>query len=189
MLLTPLAHRRSSNSCSSRGARRATAKSRVHERCTTCRYRSSGAGCRTGRREGNKARSDRKGAFGINHDAGCRWAGNTFRARHDRTIAPPARPLHAPRSRRRGMGPASRAATRRTPASASVGLRSDDIDHRRVRYHITSPRKSTGLAWLHRAKSDVSDARRDFVSLTSKSNELLADYLARANSHLRDLVG
>jgi CheY-like chemotaxis protein/DNA-binding MarR family transcriptional regulator len=36
---------------------------------------------------------------------------------------------------------------------------------------------------------DVSDARRDFVSLTSKSHELLADYLARANSHLRDLVG
>jgi CheY-like chemotaxis protein/DNA-binding MarR family transcriptional regulator len=34
---------------------------------------------------------------------------------------------------------------------------------------------------------DASDARRDFVSLTSKSNELLTDYLARANAHLRDL--
>lgn len=35
---------------------------------------------------------------------------------------------------------------------------------------------------------DASDARRDFVSLTSKSNELLGDYLSRANSHLRELV-
>ncbi len=35
---------------------------------------------------------------------------------------------------------------------------------------------------------DASDARRDFVSLTAKSNELLGDYLARANSHLRELV-
>jgi CheY-like chemotaxis protein/DNA-binding MarR family transcriptional regulator len=34
---------------------------------------------------------------------------------------------------------------------------------------------------------DASDARRDFVSLTSKSNDLLTDYLARANAHLRDL--
>jgi CheY-like chemotaxis protein/DNA-binding MarR family transcriptional regulator len=36
---------------------------------------------------------------------------------------------------------------------------------------------------------DASDARRDFVSLTDKSNELLADYLTRANSHLRQLGG
>ncbi len=35
---------------------------------------------------------------------------------------------------------------------------------------------------------DASDARRDFVSLTTKSNELLGDYLGRANSHLRELV-
>jgi CheY-like chemotaxis protein/DNA-binding MarR family transcriptional regulator len=35
---------------------------------------------------------------------------------------------------------------------------------------------------------DASDARRDFVSLTSKSNDLLTDYLARANAHLRDLL-
>lgn len=35
---------------------------------------------------------------------------------------------------------------------------------------------------------DASDARRDFVSLTSRSNELLSDYLGRANSHLRELV-
>jgi CheY-like chemotaxis protein/DNA-binding MarR family transcriptional regulator len=35
---------------------------------------------------------------------------------------------------------------------------------------------------------DASDARRDFVSLTAKSNELLGDYLTRANSHLRQLV-
>ena len=35
---------------------------------------------------------------------------------------------------------------------------------------------------------DASDARRDFVSLTSKSNDLLSDYLTRANSHLRELV-
>jgi CheY-like chemotaxis protein/DNA-binding MarR family transcriptional regulator len=35
---------------------------------------------------------------------------------------------------------------------------------------------------------DESDARRDFVSLTSKSNDLLTDYLARANAHLRDLL-
>ena len=35
---------------------------------------------------------------------------------------------------------------------------------------------------------DASDARRDFVSLTSKSNDLLGDYLTRANSHLRQLV-
>jgi DNA-binding response OmpR family regulator/DNA-binding MarR family transcriptional regulator len=35
---------------------------------------------------------------------------------------------------------------------------------------------------------DASDARRDFVSLTSKSDELLTDYLARANAHLRDLL-
>ncbi len=35
---------------------------------------------------------------------------------------------------------------------------------------------------------DASDARRDFVSLTAKSNELLGDYLARANSHLRELA-
>lgn len=35
---------------------------------------------------------------------------------------------------------------------------------------------------------DASDARRDFVSLTSKSNDLLGDYLTRANSHLRELV-
>lgn len=34
---------------------------------------------------------------------------------------------------------------------------------------------------------DANDARRDFVSLTSKSNDLLTDYLARANAHLRDL--
>jgi DNA-binding response OmpR family regulator/DNA-binding MarR family transcriptional regulator len=33
---------------------------------------------------------------------------------------------------------------------------------------------------------DASDARRDFVSLTSKSNDLLTDYLTRANAHLRD---
>lgn len=32
---------------------------------------------------------------------------------------------------------------------------------------------------------DASDARRDFVSLTSKSNDLLTDYLTRANAHLR----
>jgi CheY-like chemotaxis protein/DNA-binding MarR family transcriptional regulator len=31
---------------------------------------------------------------------------------------------------------------------------------------------------------DESDARRDFVSLTSKSNDLLLDYLTRANAHL-----
>jgi CheY-like chemotaxis protein/DNA-binding MarR family transcriptional regulator len=36
---------------------------------------------------------------------------------------------------------------------------------------------------------DEQDARRDFVALTSKSNLLLADYLARANAHLRDLTG
>jgi CheY-like chemotaxis protein/DNA-binding MarR family transcriptional regulator len=35
---------------------------------------------------------------------------------------------------------------------------------------------------------DASDARRDFVSLTPKSNDLLGDYLTRANSHLRELV-
>jgi CheY-like chemotaxis protein/DNA-binding MarR family transcriptional regulator len=35
---------------------------------------------------------------------------------------------------------------------------------------------------------DVSDGRRDFVSLTSKTNDLLTDYLARANAHLRDLL-
>jgi CheY-like chemotaxis protein/DNA-binding MarR family transcriptional regulator len=35
---------------------------------------------------------------------------------------------------------------------------------------------------------DASDARRDFVSLTAKSNDLLGDYLTRANSHLRELV-
>jgi DNA-binding response OmpR family regulator/DNA-binding MarR family transcriptional regulator len=35
---------------------------------------------------------------------------------------------------------------------------------------------------------DASDARRDFVSLTSKSNDLLTDYLTRANAHLRDLL-
>jgi DNA-binding response OmpR family regulator/DNA-binding MarR family transcriptional regulator len=35
---------------------------------------------------------------------------------------------------------------------------------------------------------DASDARRDFVSLTSKSNDLLTEYLARANAHLRDLL-
>ncbi|MDB6013744.1 MAG: hypothetical protein JWL65_5994 [Gammaproteobacteria bacterium] len=35
---------------------------------------------------------------------------------------------------------------------------------------------------------DASDARRDFASLTSKSNDLLTDYLARANAHLRDLL-
>jgi CheY-like chemotaxis protein/DNA-binding MarR family transcriptional regulator len=35
---------------------------------------------------------------------------------------------------------------------------------------------------------DASDARRDFVSLTSKSNSLLTDYLARANAHLRHLL-
>jgi len=33
---------------------------------------------------------------------------------------------------------------------------------------------------------DASDARRDFVSLTSKSNDLLTDYLTRANAHLRN---
>jgi len=32
---------------------------------------------------------------------------------------------------------------------------------------------------------DENDARRDFVSLTSKSNDLLTDYLTRANAHLR----
>jgi CheY-like chemotaxis protein/DNA-binding MarR family transcriptional regulator len=35
---------------------------------------------------------------------------------------------------------------------------------------------------------DASDARRDFVSLTSKSNSLLTDYVARANAHLRQLL-
>jgi DNA-binding response OmpR family regulator/DNA-binding MarR family transcriptional regulator len=35
---------------------------------------------------------------------------------------------------------------------------------------------------------DASDARRDFASLTSKSNDLLTDYLARANAYLRDLL-
>lgn len=35
---------------------------------------------------------------------------------------------------------------------------------------------------------DASDARRDFVSLTSKSNDLLTDYLVRANTHLRDII-
>ena len=35
---------------------------------------------------------------------------------------------------------------------------------------------------------DASDARRDFVSLTSKSNSLLTDYVARANAHLRHLL-
>lgn len=35
---------------------------------------------------------------------------------------------------------------------------------------------------------DESDARRDFVSLTSKSNDLLTDYLTRANIHMRDLL-
>jgi CheY-like chemotaxis protein/DNA-binding MarR family transcriptional regulator len=35
---------------------------------------------------------------------------------------------------------------------------------------------------------DASDARRDFVSLTSKSNSLLTDYLERANAHLRHLL-
>jgi DNA-binding MarR family transcriptional regulator len=34
---------------------------------------------------------------------------------------------------------------------------------------------------------DANDARRDFVSLTSKSNDLLTDYLTRANAYLRDL--
>jgi len=33
---------------------------------------------------------------------------------------------------------------------------------------------------------DESDARRDFVSLTSKSNDLLLDYLTRANAHMRN---
>jgi CheY-like chemotaxis protein/DNA-binding MarR family transcriptional regulator len=33
---------------------------------------------------------------------------------------------------------------------------------------------------------DANDARRDFVSLTSKSNDLLTDYLTRANAYLRD---
>jgi DNA-binding response OmpR family regulator len=32
---------------------------------------------------------------------------------------------------------------------------------------------------------DANDARRDFVSLTSKSNDLLTDYLLRANAQLR----
>ena len=36
---------------------------------------------------------------------------------------------------------------------------------------------------------DPSDARRDFVLLTPKSNELLADYLAHANARLHDLAG
>jgi CheY-like chemotaxis protein/DNA-binding MarR family transcriptional regulator len=36
---------------------------------------------------------------------------------------------------------------------------------------------------------DASDARRDYVSLTSKSNALLTDYLTRANAHLRNLNG
>jgi DNA-binding response OmpR family regulator len=35
---------------------------------------------------------------------------------------------------------------------------------------------------------DASDARRDFVSLTAKSNDLLIDYLTRANAHLHDLL-
>lgn len=35
---------------------------------------------------------------------------------------------------------------------------------------------------------DESDARRDFVALTAKSNELLTDYLTRANAHLRNLL-
>ena len=34
---------------------------------------------------------------------------------------------------------------------------------------------------------DASDARRDYVTLTSKSNQLLSDYLTRANAHLRQL--
>ena len=34
---------------------------------------------------------------------------------------------------------------------------------------------------------DANDARRDFVALTSKSNELLTDYLTRANAHLHAL--
>jgi DNA-binding response OmpR family regulator/DNA-binding MarR family transcriptional regulator len=34
---------------------------------------------------------------------------------------------------------------------------------------------------------DASDARRDFVSLTAKANDLLIDYLTRANAHLHDL--
>ena len=33
---------------------------------------------------------------------------------------------------------------------------------------------------------DANDARRDFVSLTAKSNDLLTDYLTRANAHLRN---
>lgn len=36
---------------------------------------------------------------------------------------------------------------------------------------------------------DATDARRDYVSLTAKSNELLSDYLTRANAHLRQLTG
>jgi len=35
---------------------------------------------------------------------------------------------------------------------------------------------------------DANDARRDFVALTSKSNELLTDYLTRANAHLHALI-
>jgi CheY-like chemotaxis protein/DNA-binding MarR family transcriptional regulator len=35
---------------------------------------------------------------------------------------------------------------------------------------------------------DAKDARRDFVSLTAKSNGLLTDYLVRANAHLRELL-
>lgn len=35
---------------------------------------------------------------------------------------------------------------------------------------------------------DPNDARRDFVSLTTRSRELLADYLANANAQLRRLV-
>jgi DNA-binding MarR family transcriptional regulator len=34
---------------------------------------------------------------------------------------------------------------------------------------------------------DANDARRDFVSLTAKANDLLIDYLTRANAHLHDL--
>lgn len=36
---------------------------------------------------------------------------------------------------------------------------------------------------------DPADARRDFVTLTAKSQELLAEYLARANSYVYELTG
>jgi len=55
----------------------------------------------------------------------------------------------------------------------------------------TSLRRMNELAargYLERVP-DPSDARRDFVSLTPKSQELLAEYLAQANAYVHELTG